>query len=57
VAFFTGPGGKFMLYLEVAAALWPVIEVVSAHHVYHSIQIAPDGAESNADGTTAQYAA
>jgi hypothetical protein len=39
VAFFTGPGGAFMKYLNAGAALWPVIEVVAAHHVYHSVAI------------------
>lgn len=37
IAFFTGPAGGFMLYLDVAAALWPVAEVIFAHHVTHSI--------------------
>jgi len=41
VAFFTGPGGAFMRYLELGAALWPVVEVVAAHHVYHSVEAAP----------------
>lgn len=45
VAFFTGPGGKFMKYLELGAALWPVVEAVAAHHVYHSIEAQPDPAQ------------
>ena len=57
VAFFTGPGGQFMRYLNLGAALWPVIEITAAHHVYHSVQIAPDGADSNADSMRPQYAA
>jgi hypothetical protein len=40
VAFFTGPGGAFMKYLNLGAAVWPVIEVVAAHHVYHTVEIA-----------------
>jgi hypothetical protein len=39
VAFFTGPGGAFMKYLNLGAALWPVAEVVAAHHVYHTIEL------------------
>ena len=57
VAFFTGPGGAFMRYLNLAAALWPVLEVLAAHHVWHTVEIAPDGAEGNADSLTPQYAA
>src|SRR5215469_8255459 len=40
VAFFTGPGGAFMRYLNLAAALWPVVEVAAAHHVWHTVEIA-----------------
>jgi hypothetical protein len=55
VAFFTGPAGKFMKYLNVGAALWPVIEVGAAHHVYHTIAVeAPDG---DAEAMTGRYAA
>jgi hypothetical protein len=39
VAFFTGPGGNFMKVLKLGAALMPVVQVVAAHHVYHSIEI------------------
>ena len=55
VAFFTGPGGAFMKYLNLGAALWPVIEVAAAHHVYHSVAL--DGAESDADAPAGRYAA
>jgi hypothetical protein len=55
VAFFTGPGGAFMKYLNLGAALWPVIEVAAAHHVYHSIAVeAPD---SDAGAPAGRYAA
>jgi hypothetical protein len=55
VAFFTGPGGAFMKYLNLGAALWPVIEVAAAHHVYHTIAVeAPDG---DAEAMTGRYAA
>jgi hypothetical protein len=55
VAFFTGPAGKFMKYLNVGAALWPVIEVGAAHHVYHTIAVeAPD---SDAEAMAGRYAA
>jgi hypothetical protein len=52
VAFFTGPGGAFMKYLNLGAAVWPVAEMVAAHHVYHSIELE----ESNA-ATSHDYAA
>ena len=39
MAFFTGPGGAFMKYLNLGAAVWPVAEMVAAHHVYHSIAL------------------
>lgn len=55
VAFFTGPGGAFMKYLNLGAALWPVIEVAAAHHVYHSVAL--DGAESDAEAPAGRYAA
>ena len=38
VAFFTGPGGNFMKALKLGAALMPVLQVVAAHHVYHTIE-------------------
>lgn len=34
VDFFTGPAGGFMVYLKLAAALWPLAEVVMANHVF-----------------------
>lgn len=37
VAWFSGGGGQFMLWLNVMAAVWPVVTVAMAHHVYHSI--------------------
>jgi hypothetical protein len=37
LAFFSGPGGNFMKALKAGAALMPVVQVVAAHHVYHSI--------------------
>lgn len=38
VAFFAGPGGNFMKALKLGAALMPVIQMVAAHHVYHTIE-------------------
>ena len=38
VAWFTGTGGQFMLWLNLAAACWPVATVIMAHHVYHTIE-------------------
>jgi hypothetical protein len=43
VAWFTGPGGNFMLVLNLMAACWPVVTMAMAHHVYHSIPDAPGG--------------
>ena len=37
IEFFTGTGAAFMLYLNLAAAAWPVVTVIMAHHVYHTI--------------------
>jgi hypothetical protein len=54
VAFFTGPGGTFMKYLNLGAALWPVAEVVAAHHVYHSVELEQDPLQPQQQG---QYAA
>jgi hypothetical protein len=36
VAWFTGPGGSFMLWFNLAVAMWPVATIALAHHVYHS---------------------
>ena len=36
---FTGPGGNFMLVLDIFAALMPTATVVMAHHVYHSVEL------------------
>lgn len=53
VAFFTGPGGAFMKYLKLGAALMPVGQVIMAHHVYHSVEIA----EGEPEQAPQQYAA
>ena len=42
VAWFAGGGGQFMLFLNLTATLWPVVTVVMAHHVYHSLEAAPE---------------
>lgn len=52
VQFFTGAGGGFMLYLNLGAATWPVVEMVWAHHVFHSLDETADPHEP-----TQQYAA
>ena len=41
VNFFMGPAGGFMKYLNLGAALWPVAEMVAAHHVWHTVEVAP----------------
>lgn len=43
VAWFTGPGGNFMMVLNLMAACWPVVTMAMAHHVYHSLEDAPEG--------------
>ncbi len=35
VEWFTGAGGGFMLWLNLAAACWPVAQTVAQHHVWH----------------------
>lgn len=42
VEWFTGTGGGFLLYLDALASMWPVATVVMAHHVYHSVEAAPE---------------
>jgi len=41
VEWFTGPGGAFMLYLDLMAAVWPVVTMMLAHHVYHTVEAGP----------------
>ncbi len=40
IAWFTGAGGQFMLWMNLAAACWPIATVVMAHHVYHTVELA-----------------
>jgi hypothetical protein len=40
LAWFTGPGGNFMMILDILAALMPTASLVMAHHVYHSVEMA-----------------
>lgn len=54
IAWFAGGGGQFMLWLNLAAACWPVATVAMAHHVYHSVEIG-DGDQAEPDVT--RYAA
>ena len=56
VAWFTGPGGNFMIALNLFAASWPVVTMMMAHHVYHSIEDAPEG-EQGAGPDYTRYAA
>ena len=55
VAWFAGGGGQFMLALNLMATLWPVVTVVMAHHVYHTVELGPP--EPAADQPYRQYAA
>ena len=55
VAFFTGPGGAFMKYLNLGAAVWPVAEMVAAHHVYHTVAL--EGPQEAAGAPEGRYAA
>ena len=54
IEWFTGTGGQFMLYLNLAAACWPVATMVLAHHVYHSVQL-EQGAPQYGDATQPDY--
>ena len=56
VAWFSGSGGMFMLWLNLGAACWPVVTVAMAHHVYHSIEAA-DGSQGAMGPDMARYAA
>jgi hypothetical protein len=47
VQWFAGGGGQFMLWLNLAAAAWPVATVTMAHHVYHSVEIGEPEPEQN----------
>jgi hypothetical protein len=54
IAWFSGSGGQFMLWLNLAAAVWPVATAVMAHHIYHSVIVDEDGA---VEPDVARYAA
>ncbi len=41
VAWFTGSGGQFMLWLNLVMACAPVGQVLMAHHVYHTVEEVP----------------
>jgi hypothetical protein len=43
VEWFTGTGGGFLMFLDLGAALWPVVTMIMAHHVYHSVELEADG--------------
>ena len=57
VAWFTGPGGNFMMVLNLMAACWPVVTMAMAHHVYHSIEDLPEGQGEAAGPDYSRYAA
>ncbi len=44
VEWFTGTGGGFIMFLDLGAALLPVLQAVMAHHVYHSAEL-PEGGQ------------
>ncbi len=52
VAWFTGVGGGFMAWFNLAAACWPVLTIIYAHHIAHSAEV-PEGKAPD----VAQYAA
>jgi hypothetical protein len=54
VAWFTGPGGNFMMVLNLMAACWPVVTMAMAHHVYHSIEDTPQG-DGQGEGAGPDY--
>ncbi len=39
IAWFAGTGGQFMLWMNLAAAMWPVATVIMGHHVYHTMEL------------------
>ena len=41
LTFFSGTGGNFMKALKLGVAVMPVVSMVAAHHVYHSIEDVP----------------
>lgn len=54
VEWFTGAGGGFLMFLDLGAALFPVLQAVMAHHVYHSIE---DGQSQPNPSDLSRYAA
>jgi hypothetical protein len=52
VQFFTGPAGGYMRYIQLAADVWPVVEMILAHHVLHRVGQPPAGGQGPADATT-----
>jgi hypothetical protein len=54
VAWFTGTGGGFMLWLNLLTALQPVLYTMWAHHIAHAIE---EPGNDQAAPSAAQYAA
>ena len=57
VAWFTGGGGGFMLWLNLAMACQPVLTAVWAHHVAHSVDVRRDEAGRPVVPNYSEYAA
>jgi hypothetical protein len=57
VEWFTGPGGSFMLWLNLAAACWPVVTVILAHHVLRQDLEAMQDATTPPQPDLSRYAA
>jgi hypothetical protein len=51
VEWFTGQGGMFMLWLNLAVAVGPVASIVLAHHVMHSLDTPAAGPAQGPDLT------
>lgn len=57
LAWFMGAGGGYLLYLNLMAALWPVITLWMAHHIYHTVDDLPAADEAPQAYGYGQYAA
>lgn len=57
IAFFTGPAGGFMIYLNLLTALQPVALTVWQHHIAHAIGSPAEDGQGPPRPDMAQYAA
>lgn len=57
IAFFTGPAGGFMIYLNLLTTLQPVAMAIWAHHIAHAIGSPAEDGQGPPRPDMAQYAA